>query len=158
MQHTKFYSFTAHEKNNNFTYQANNRLLQNPLSTVVVLCQYHKNFSSSNRSAHQHSAEKGSIASRSLAFWKKLKNLHTFTQSSSLQIKKKKAMLIRSRDWSTVKKFFKLHRKSEQRRIINNKTSFRQQNKDSITTGAETKSSSENRRKILTTILHQSYA
>jgi hypothetical protein len=34
--------------------------------------------------------------------------------------------------------FFKLHRKSEQRRIINNKTSFRQQNKGFIATGAET--------------------
>jgi hypothetical protein len=35
-------------------------------------------------------------------------------------------------------KFFNLHRKSEQRRIINNKTRFRRQNKGSITTGAKT--------------------
>ncbi len=34
-----------HTKNNNFTYQANNWLLQYPLSTVVILWQYHKNFS-----------------------------------------------------------------------------------------------------------------
>jgi transketolase len=42
MQHTKFYSFTAHEKQH-FTYQANNWFLQYPHSTVVVLGQYYKN-------------------------------------------------------------------------------------------------------------------
>jgi hypothetical protein len=42
MQHTKFYSFTAHEKQR-FTYQANNWFLQYPHSTVVVLRQYYKN-------------------------------------------------------------------------------------------------------------------
>jgi hypothetical protein len=42
MQHTKFHSFTAHEKQH-FTYQANNWFLQYPHSTVVVLGQYYKN-------------------------------------------------------------------------------------------------------------------
>jgi hypothetical protein len=53
MQHTKFCSFTAHKKQH-FIYQVNFWILQYPLLTVVVLRQYHKNFSSpSNNPAHQ---------------------------------------------------------------------------------------------------------
>jgi len=36
-------------KNNNFTYRANNWLLQYPHFTVVALRQYHKNFSNINK-------------------------------------------------------------------------------------------------------------
>ena len=99
-----------HMKNNNYTYQANNRLLQYPLLTVVVLRQYHKNFSTINKRT------------------KRLK-----FQSTRVRKTRQKAMLIRSKDWSLVNKS-----SSFTKAKWIQKNSFRQQNKGSITTGAKT--------------------
>ncbi len=49
-------------KTTNLTYQANYWLLQYPLLTVVVLRQYHKNFLSSNKSAHQQQCRRRLIS------------------------------------------------------------------------------------------------
>ena len=98
-----------HMKNNNFTYQANDRLLQYPHFTVVVLRQYHKNFSNINSEP------------------KKKFRLTQVRRPSQM------AMLIRSKDSSSVNKS-----SSFTKAKWIQKNSFRQQNKGSITTGAKT--------------------
>jgi hypothetical protein len=133
-----------HMKNNNFTYQANNRLLQHPLLTVVVLWQYHKNFSiSSNTLAHQKVHERGYSTSPQLA-----KTMSTIT-SKRLTTQARRVMLIRSKGWPSVtssSRFYKAKWTKKNNQNIN-KTVF----------GSKRKVPSQQVQKQVI-IFHQSYA
>ena len=121
-------------------------ILQYPHLTVVILRQYHKNFCFNITTEYHLQKEQSRWRRKEKSATNDSKVNQTNERelsdkwspiNASSHIKPKgnadsKQRLINSQ------KFFKLHRKSEQRRIINNKTSFRQQNKGFIATGAET--------------------
>ena len=156
MQHKKLCSFTAHEKQH-FTYQANHRFYSihiwqlwywDNITRIFVFnitTEYHLQKEQSRWRRKEKSATNDSKVNQTNK--RELSDKWSPINASS-HIKPKGNADSKQR-LTNSQKFFKLHRKSEQRRIINNKTSFRQQNKGSITTGAETKSSSENRRIFL---------